>query len=158
MQPRRQQQLQTSIHRALKAYHFYHLFVLKGKKHVIQQKKPFATEQLCSNSLEETLNCVRTQVSVKQNVYIHKNIYLSNTMCGYIWKTACPQITFPFFLIFCLRCCNFLANITVRLFLGLNVWNNIIQNDSRQKPNYKLVYYIAPRKAFHYMELEPVET
>ena len=75
MQPRRQQQLQTSIHRALKAYHFYHLFVLKRKKHVIQQKKPFATEQLCSNSLEETLNCVRTQVSVKQNVYIHKKIY-----------------------------------------------------------------------------------
>ena len=57
MQLRRQQQLQTSIHRALKAYHFYHLLVLTGKKHVIQQKKPFATEQVCY--------CVCTQVSVK---------------------------------------------------------------------------------------------
>ena len=35
---------------------------------------------------------------------------------------------------------NFLANKTVRLVLGPYVKNNIIQNNSRPKPNYKIVY------------------
>ena len=62
-------------------------------------------------------------------------------MCRYLWKTAGSQINFPFILIFCLRCCNFLPNITVRLVLGLYVQNNIIQNNFRPKPNYKIAYY-----------------
>ena len=32
----------------------------------------------------------------------------------------CSQLNFPFFLMFCLGCCDFLANITVMLALGLN--------------------------------------
>ena len=39
----------------------------------------------------------------------------------------------------CLGCCNFLVNITVRLTLGLCMQNNIIQNNSYQKPNYNIV-------------------
>ena len=38
------------------------------------------------------------------------------------------------------RCCNFFVNITVRLVPGWNILNNIIQNNSRPKPNYKIVY------------------
>ena len=41
---------------------------------------------------------------------------------------------------FCFGSYNFLANITVRLALGLNALNNITQNNSRPKPNYKIVY------------------
>ena len=52
-------------------------------------------------------------------------------MCRCIWETLCSQIAFAFFVIFCLACCNFLPNITVTLVLGLNVQNNIIQNNPR---------------------------
>ena len=36
--------------------------------------------------------------------------------------------------------CNFLANKTVRLVLGLYVLINLFQNNSCRKPNYKIVY------------------
>ena len=61
-------------------------------------------------------------------------------MCRYLWETACFQINFPFFLMLSLGCCNFLVNKIVRLFLGLYVQNDIVQNNSHPKPNLKIVY------------------
>ena len=64
----------------------------------------------------------------------------SRTVCSYLWETACSQINFPFFLMFCLWCSNFLANINVKPVLGLNVWNDVTLNNSHPKPDYKIVY------------------
>ena len=46
---------------------------------------------------------------------------------------------------------SFLANKTVRDVLELQVTNNIIQNNSCLKPNYKIVYWTLPhfRKSIH---------
>ena len=61
-------------------------------------------------------------------------------MCRYLWKTAFILTNFPFFLMFCIRYCNFLVNEIARLFLGLYVQDDIIQNNSHPKPNLKIVY------------------
>ena len=61
-------------------------------------------------------------------------------MCRYLWKTAFILINFPFFLMFCIGYCNFLVNEIARLFLGLYVQDDIIQNNSHPKPNLKIVY------------------
>ena len=47
---------------------------------------------------------------------------------------------FPFFLMFCIGYCNFLVNEIARLFLGLYMLDDIIQNNSHPKPNLKIVY------------------
>ena len=50
---------------------------------------------------------------------MQNNMYPIQRYAQHLWETACSQINFPFFLMLCLECCNFLVNITVRLILGL---------------------------------------
>ena len=39
-------------------------------------------------------------------MYIQKNMYPMQNYVSSLWETACSQINFPFFLMFCLGCCN----------------------------------------------------
>ena len=64
----------------------------------------------CSIFLAEHLKCVCTQVTIKVDVFIQKNMYPIRTMCKYLWWTTCSKnYLFPSFLKFCLGCCNFLV-------------------------------------------------
>ena len=82
------------------------------------------------------ITCVWTQVTIKINVFIQKNLYPIQNYVQISMETACSQIDFPSFLMFCLGYCKFLESITVRLVLGFNELNNIVQNNSRPKPHY----------------------
>ena len=86
------------------------------------------------------ITCVWTQVTIKVNVFIQKNLYPIQNYVQISIETACSQIDFPSFLMFCLGYFKFLASITVRLVLGFNMLNNIIQNNSRPKPNYNSLF------------------
>ena len=57
-------------------------------------------------------------------------------MCRYLSEIACSEI-------------NVNTHITVWLFLGLYVENNNIQNNSRSKPNYKILYCSLKNMSLH---------